>query len=219
MFLNLKSALSGAAACIWAWSHMSRGIDFLLCNGFAGTKLSTEGSSHEQTEETCMKRKLKIGIIGAGNIGGALFRHFTRLGHDVVVANSHGPESLAGLAKETGAKPATVAEVPRGRDLVVVTIPQGKIPSLPPGLFKGAPDDLIVIDTGNYDPRQRDGRIEGIEKGLAESRWVEQQLGHPVIKVFNNIYAEHLANMGKPPGAPGRIALPVAGAGAKAKVW
>jgi predicted dinucleotide-binding enzyme len=47
-----------------------------------------------------MKRKLEIGIIGAGNIGAALTRHFTRLGHDVVVANSRGPESLAGLAKE-----------------------------------------------------------------------------------------------------------------------
>ena len=158
-----------------------------------------------------MKRKLKIGIIGAGNIGGALTRHFTRLGHDVVVANSRGPESLAGLAKETGAKPVTVAEVPRGRDLVVVTIPQGKVPNLPPGLFRDAPDGQIVIDTGNYYPRQRDGRIEGIEKGLTESRWVEQQLGRPVIKVFNNIYAEHLAKNGKPPGAQGRIALPVAG--------
>ena len=129
-----------------------------------------------------------------------------------------GLQSLAdGGAKETYEKPVTVAEVPRGRDLVVVTIPQGKIPNLPPGLFKDAPDDLIVIDTGNYYPRQRDGRIEGIEKGLPESRWVEQQLGHPVIKVFNNIYAEHLENMGKPPGAPGRIALPVAGDSAKAK--
>lgn len=82
-----------------------------------------------------MKRKLKIGIIRAGNSGGALTRHFTCLGHDVVVANSRGTESLAGLAKETGAKPVTVAEVPRGRDLVVVTISQGKIPNLPPGLF------------------------------------------------------------------------------------
>jgi predicted dinucleotide-binding enzyme len=164
-----------------------------------------------------MKRKLNIGIIGTGNIGAALTRHFTRLGHDMVVANSRGPESLAGLAKETGAKPATVAEVPPGRDLVVVTIPEAKIPNLPPGLFKDAPDGLIVIDTGNYYPRQRDGRIEGIEKGLTESRWVEQQLGHPVIKVFNNIYAEHLANMGKPAGAPGRIALPVAGDSAQAK--
>ena len=164
-----------------------------------------------------MKRKLKIGIVGAGNIGGALTRHFARLGHDVVVANSRGPESLAGLAKETGAKPVAVAELPRGRDLVVVTIPEGKILDLPPGLFKDAPGGLIVIDTGNYYPRQRDGRIEGIEKGLPESRWVEQQLGHPVIKVFNNIYAEHLAKMGKPAGAPGRIALPVAGDSAGAK--
>ena len=69
-----------------------------------------------------MKRKLKIGIIGTGNIGAALTRHFTRLGHDVVVANSRGPESLASLAKETGAKPVTVTEVPRGRDLVLAII-------------------------------------------------------------------------------------------------
>ena len=164
-----------------------------------------------------MQRKLKIGFIGAGNIGSALTRHFTRLGHDVVVANSRGPESLAGLAKETGARAVTAAEAPRGRDLVVVTIPQREIPNLPAGLFKDAPEGLIVIDTGNYYPRQRDGRIEGIEDGLLESRWVERQLGHPVIKVFNNIYAEHLAKKGKPPGSAGRIALPVAGDNAKAK--
>ncbi len=164
-----------------------------------------------------MKRKLKIGIIGAGNIGSALTRHFTRLGHDVVIANSRGPETLAALAGETGAKPVQVAEAPRGRDLVVVTIPEGKIPELPRDLFKNAPPDLIVIDTGNYYPRQRDGKIEGLENGRVESRWVEKQLGHPVIKVFNNIYAEHLANRGKPPGSPGRIALPVSGDNAKAK--
>ena len=135
-----------------------------------------------------MKRKLKIGIIGAGNIGGALTRHFTRLGHDVVVANSRGPESLAGLAKETGANPVTAAEVPRERDLVVVTIPQAKIPNLPSGLFKDTPDDLVVIDTGNYYPRQRDGRIEGIEKGQAmrsrggQGRWAHRNSlsGQPV---------------------------------------
>lgn len=164
-----------------------------------------------------MKGKLKIGIIGTGNIGATLTRHFTRLGHDVVIANSRGPETLGDLAKETGTKPVQVAEVPLGRDLVVVTIPEGKIPNLPPGLFKKAPAKLIVIDTGNYYPRQRDGRIEGIENGLLESRWVEQQLRHPVIKVFNNIYAEHLAKFGKPPGAPGRIALPVSGDDPKAK--
>jgi 8-hydroxy-5-deazaflavin:NADPH oxidoreductase len=164
-----------------------------------------------------MNRKLKIGIIGAGNIGATLTRHFTRLGHDVLVANSRGPETLAELARETGAKAVPVAEAPRGRDLVVVTIPEGKVPDLPPGLFRNAPAELIVIDTGNYYPRQRDGKLEGIENGLPESRWVEQQLGHPVIKAFNNIYAEHLANGGKPAGIPGRIALPVSGDDANAK--
>ena len=164
-----------------------------------------------------MKSKLKIGIVGAGAIGATLTRHFTRLGHDVAVANSRGPETLADLARETGAKAVPVAEAPRGRDLVVVTIPEGKIPNLPPGLFKNTPAKLIVIDTGNYYPRQRDGKIEGIENGLLESRWVEQQVGHPVVKVFNNIYADHLANRGKLAGTSGRIALPVSGDDAKAK--
>lgn len=161
--------------------------------------------------------KLKIGIIGAGNIGSTLTRHFTRLGNDVLVANSRGPETLADLAKETGAKPVPVDEATRGRDLVVVTIPEAKVPDLPPGLLRNAPPELVVVDTGNYYPRQRDGKIEGIENGLTESRWVEQQLGHPVIKAFNNIYADHLANDGKPPGAPDRIALPVSGDDPKAK--
>ena len=119
-----------------------------------------------------MKGNMKIGIIGTGNIGSALTRHFTRLGHDVVVANSRGPETLAVLAKETGAKPVQVSEVPRGRDLVVVTIPEGKIPQLPRDLFKNGNANPIVIDTGNYYPQQRDGKIKGIEDGLLESRWV-----------------------------------------------
>jgi 8-hydroxy-5-deazaflavin:NADPH oxidoreductase len=164
-----------------------------------------------------MNGKLKIGIIGAGNIGATLTRHFTRLGHEVAVANSRPPETLADLANETGAKAVSVTEAPRGRDLVVVTIPESKIPDLPSGLFRNAPAGMVVIDTGNYYPRQRDGKIGGIENGLAESRWVEQQIGHPVIKAFNNIYAEHLAKKGKPAGSPDRIALPVSGDDAKAK--
>jgi predicted dinucleotide-binding enzyme len=70
---------------------------------------------------------------------------------------------------------------------------------------------LVVVDTGNYYPRQRDGRIDGIEAGAIESRWVAEQLGRPVIKAFNNIYAEHLLKNGLPAGTAGRIALPVAG--------
>jgi 8-hydroxy-5-deazaflavin:NADPH oxidoreductase len=160
---------------------------------------------------------MKIGIIGAGQIGGTLTRRLRALGHEVSVANSRGPASLADLAKETGAKAVSVEEAARSGELVVVTIPQKNIPRLPRNLFAGVPREVMVVDTGNYYPRQRDGRIEGIEGGLTESRWVEQQLGRPVIKAFNNIYARHLLELGKPAGAPGRIALPVAGDDAAAK--
>ncbi|HEY0283112.1 MAG TPA: NAD(P)-binding domain-containing protein [Rhizomicrobium sp.] len=160
---------------------------------------------------------MKIGIIGAGKIGGTLTRRFRALGHEVFIANSRGPQTLAELAKETGAKAVTAAEAARGGGVVVVTIPMKNIPQLPAGLFDGVPEDVVVIDTGNYYPQQRDGRIDEIEKGLLESRWVERQIGRKVVKVFNNILAKHLLELGKPKGAPGRIALPVAGDDAREK--
>lgn len=154
---------------------------------------------------------MKIGIIGAGNIGGALTRRFSALGHEVSVANSRGPETLADLAAETGARAVSAAEAARGAELVVVTIPEKNVPRLPSAVFDGAAADVVVVDTGNYYPQQRDGRIDAIEAGTTESRWVAQQLGRPVIKAFNNIYAQHLLERGQPAGAPGRTALPVAG--------
>ena len=154
---------------------------------------------------------MKISIIGAGNIGGALIRRLTTLGHQVSVANSRGPETLAALAAETGATAVSVPEAARGAALVVVTIPEKNISHLPAGLFDGAADGAVIVDTGNYYPQQRDGRIEAIEAGTTESRWVAQQLGRPVVKAFNNIYAQHLLESGKSAGTPGRIALPVAG--------
>jgi 8-hydroxy-5-deazaflavin:NADPH oxidoreductase len=154
---------------------------------------------------------MKIGIIGAGQIGGTLARRLTAAGHQVSIANSRGPESLAGLARETGATPVTVQQAARAGEVVIVTIPMKNVPRLPDGLFQGVSDDVVVVDTGNYYPRQRDGRIDAIEDGTTESRWVSQQLGRPVIKAFNNIYARHLLENGKPKGTPGRIALPVAG--------
>src|SRR5580704_4608807 len=154
---------------------------------------------------------MKIGIIGAGEIGGTLTRRLTALGHQVSVANSRGPKSLADMAAETGAKAVSVEEAARFGEVVVVTIPEKNILNLPRDLFARTPDTVVVVDTGNYYPRQRDGRIDGIEAGLTESRWVAEQLNRQVIKAFNNIYAEHLLRMGKPKGTPGRIALPVAG--------
>ena len=160
---------------------------------------------------------MKIGIIGAGNIGGTLTRRFRALGHDVDVANSRGPETLGALAKETGARAVTVADAARDKDVVVVTIPMKNIPALPKNLFASAKRDAVVIDTGNYYPQQRDGRIDAIEQGMAESAWVAQQLGRPVVKAFNNIYAQHLLERGTPKGSTKRIALPIAGDAAAAK--
>jgi 8-hydroxy-5-deazaflavin:NADPH oxidoreductase len=160
---------------------------------------------------------MKIGIIGAGQIGGTLTRRLTALGHEVFVANSRGPDTLSELAKETGAKAVSVSEAARSGDVVVVTIPEGKIRDLPKDLFAGVREDVVVIDTGNYYPRERDGRIDEIESGMTESRWVARQLGRPVVKAFNNIYAKHLLEFGRPAGSPGRIALPVAGDDEKAK--
>jgi predicted dinucleotide-binding enzyme len=160
---------------------------------------------------------MRIGIIGAGQIGGTLARRFRQLGHDVSIANSRGPETLGALAKETGAQPVTVGEAARAGDVVIVTIPLKNVAKLPRDLFKGVSDEVVVVDTGNYYPQQRDGRIDAIEKGTPESRWVAEQLGRPVVKAFNNIYAKHLLERGKPKGTEGRIALPVAGDDTRAK--
>lgn len=154
---------------------------------------------------------MKIGIIGAGNIGGNLTRRLAALGHEVSVANSRGPQTLAELAKETGATAVDVRDAARGAAIVVVTIPEKNVPSLPAGVLDGAAEGAVVIDTGNYYPQQRDGRIAEIEEGTTESRWVEGQLGHPVVKAFNGIYAQHLLDHHAPAGTPGRVALPVAG--------
>ncbi|MEU9925363.1 NAD(P)-binding domain-containing protein [Streptomyces griseoluteus] len=154
---------------------------------------------------------MKIGIIGAGNIGGNLTRRLTALGHDVAVANSRGPETLRELAEETGATPVQAEDAAEGAQVVVVTVPLKAVPLLPHGLLDGAAEGAAVIDTGNYYP-QRDGRIAAIEdEGLTESRWTERHLGHPVIKAFNGTYAQDILDRPRPAGDPDRLALPVAG--------
>src|SRR6516164_6073579 len=154
---------------------------------------------------------MKIGIIGAGQIGGTLTRRLRPLGHEVHVANSRDPRTLASLVTETGAVAVEAKDAPRGVDLVIVTIPECNVATLPKGLFVGVPASVVVVDTGNYYPRQRDGRIVEIESGMPESRWVEQKLERPVIKAFNNIYARHLLERGRPRGSPGRFFLIVPG--------
>jgi len=153
----------------------------------------------------------RIGIIGAGNIGGTLARHLIKLGHHVSIANSRGPESLIELAKEIGAKAVSVTEAANAGEIVIISIPTKAVVDLPKGLFANVSSDVIVVDTGNYHPELRDGHIEAIDQGMPDSQWVAHQIGRPVIKAFNTIFAKSLLEKGAPKGAPGRIALSVFG--------
>ncbi len=160
---------------------------------------------------------MKIGIIGAGNIGGNLSRSFAAAGHDVAIANSRGPETIATLAQEIGATAVAAGDVAKDADIVVVTIPLAKVADLPDDILDGAAPGAAIIDTNNYYP-QRDGRIAEIEDdGLTESAWVSRQLGRPVVKAFNGIYAANILKAARPAGSPDRVALPIAGDDPEAK--
>lgn len=160
---------------------------------------------------------MKIGIIGSGQIGSTLAARWSAAGHQVKIANSRGPASLAALASATGASAVDVGDAVLDVDVVVISIPLLAVPQLPADLFGRAAPDTIVIDTGNYYPRQRDGRLAEIEDGMLESLWTAKHLKRPVIKAFNNIYATHLKALNRPAGAANRIALPIAGDDANAK--
>lgn len=151
---------------------------------------------------------MDIGIIGSGNIGSALSRHLKNLGHNVVIANSRGPESLGEIAARTGAVPVTVEEAAGAKDLIIIAIPEKAIENLPIAILSASM--AIIVDAGNFYP-SRDGHNDAIENGLTDSEWVSGVIGHPVVKAFNNILASSLVSKALPPGRDNRIALSVAG--------
>ncbi|WP_127504921.1 NADPH-dependent F420 reductase [Actinoplanes solisilvae] len=157
-----------------------------------------------------------IGFIGSGNIGGTVARLAVAAGYDVVVSNSRGPETLKEFADELGpsARAGTAAEAAVAGDIVVVSVPFKAFGQLPVAELAGK----VVLDTNNYYP-QRDGHFEALDKGELTSAQLEQQaLGTArVVKVFNNLYWEHLLTLARPAGAPDRSALPIAGDDADAK--
>ena len=159
---------------------------------------------------------MKIGIIGAGNIGSVLARRLRQMDHTVLIANSRGPETLSQFAHETGAMAVTATEAADGVDLLVLTIPLKGVLSLPKDLLDRLPATSPIIDTGNYYP-PRDGHIREIDAGLVESVWTSQMLGRAVIKAFNNLTWGSLQDRGRPSGARDRVSLPVAGDDAPSK--
>jgi len=157
-----------------------------------------------------------IGLIGAGHIGSQLARLAVANGHDVVLSNSRGPETLAPLVAELGsrARAATPADAARAGDIVVVTIPLKHYRSVPVAPLAGK----IVIDTNNYYP-QRDGHIPELDnETTTTSELLQAHLPtSKVVKAFNHIQAAHLTAHAQPAGTKNRRALVIAGDDAAAK--
>jgi 8-hydroxy-5-deazaflavin:NADPH oxidoreductase len=138
---------------------------------------------------------MKIGVIGAGNIGGTAAKLFVEAGHEVAIANSRGPETLTDLIAELGSKAqaATVEDAAQFGEVVLISIPLGKYKELPAASFYGK----IVIDSNNYYP-DRDGQIAELDGGeITSSELLEQHLkGARIVKSFNTIWSEHLKTQG-----------------------
>ena len=138
---------------------------------------------------------MKIGIIGAGNIGGNAAKLFAKAGHEIAIANSRGPETLADLVGEigNGAKAVTAKDAAKFGEIVFVSIPLGKINTLPGEGFDGK----IVIDSNNYYP-DRDGQIAELnsDEKTSSELLAEHLTGARIVKAFNTIWFEHLKTQG-----------------------
>jgi predicted dinucleotide-binding enzyme len=138
---------------------------------------------------------MKIGFIGAGHIGATAAKLFAAAGHEVVISNSRGPETLKDLAGELGENVRAVSapEAAGFGDVVFVSIPFGKYKGLP----AEALDGKLVIDSNNYYP-DRDGNYAELDEGKTTSS--ELLAGHlkgaRVVKAFNTIWFEHLKIQG-----------------------
>ena len=138
-----------------------------------------------------------IGLIGSGNIGSTVARLAVDAGHDVVLSNSRGPETLTDLVAALGehARAATVAEAAEAGDIVVVTIPLKNYREVPVEPLRGK----VVIDTNNYYP-QRDGHIAELDdESTTTSELLQAHLPESmVVKAFNNIFFGHLLELARP---------------------
>lgn len=157
---------------------------------------------------------MRIGVIGAGFIGRALTRAAVRSGHQVMIANSRGPDTLRELMNELRCQAGTVAEAAAFGDVVILAIPFRAIEQLEPADFAGK----IVLDANNYYP-DRDGSIPVLDAYEATtSGMVQRRLaGARVVKFFNSIMQQDIEADAKPRSASGRRALPISGDDPEAK--
>ncbi len=138
---------------------------------------------------------MKIGIIGAGNIGANAAKLFIKAGHEIAIANSRGAETLKDLVAELGenARAVSIEEATKFGEIVFVSIPFGKYKQLPAKAFDG----VIVVDSNNYYP-DRDGSFAELDenKTTSSEMLAEHLRGARIVKGFNTIWFEHLKTQG-----------------------
>lgn len=159
---------------------------------------------------------MKIGLIGAGHIGGTLAGKLARAGHTIGIGNAHGPQSLAALCRDIGtnATAMTVDDVASFGEIVIVSVPFGRFREVPARDLAGK----IVIDTCNYYP-ERDGHFPDLDSGrTSSSEMIAANLpGARIVKAFNNVRWDHLRDEGRPAGDRDRLAVGIAGDDEQAK--
>ncbi|MFJ7792600.1 NADPH-dependent F420 reductase [Pseudomonas sp. NPDC096950] len=151
---------------------------------------------------------MRIGIIGAGFIGRAVAQLVIAAGHEVMLSNSRGPQTLSSvLAGIRGSQVGTTEEAAQFGEVVLVAIPLEHYRSVPAQWLEGK----TVLDANNYYPA-RDGHIVALDRyETTTSRLLAEHLPHSnVVKVFNAILAQDLLQDARPTAAPDRRALPVA---------
>jgi 8-hydroxy-5-deazaflavin:NADPH oxidoreductase len=153
---------------------------------------------------------MKIGVIGAGVIGKTLARKFSAAGHNVTLADAKGVASIQEIADWAKVTPVEVDDVAENVDVLVISIPFGRIPDLAKTLEGKIADNVVIVETTNYWPN-RDAKVKAVENGMVNSVWVQEQFGRPVVKAFSNIGAYSLAVEGRSKGSKDRIALAVSG--------
>ncbi|MDT5299193.1 MAG: 8-hydroxy-5-deazaflavin:NADPH oxidoreductase, partial [Mycobacterium sp.] len=151
---------------------------------------------------------MQVGIIGAGSVGSAVAAVATRQGHDVMVSNARGPDTLSSFVDPIGCKAGTPAEAAVFGDIVLLAIPLKAYHTVPVAQLEGR----IVLDATNYHP-ERDGHIDELDRDeITTSELLGRHLPKStIIKAFNAITAADIESDGLPSGWPGRRALPIAG--------
>src|SRR4051812_25115365 len=108
---------------------------------------------------------MRIGIVGAGNIGGNLAAQWARRGHDVVISFKRDPDELAALAEATGTTAGGVEDAVAHGEVVVLSVPWGTVDEI---AAQANLNGKVLVDTTNQSAR---GGLADVPSGLPAAEY------------------------------------------------